>query len=75
MDDFFEELSKHIAKVFEAKDVSLSLINSCLNNDEFLKSQEIGWQEVQSTVKELNQKLSYYVQTVKRIVEKINTLN
>ena len=75
INDFFKELSKHIVKVFEAKDVPLSLINSCLNNDEFLKSQEIGWQEVQSTVRGLNQKFSYYIQTIKSIVEKINLLN
>ena len=74
-DDFFKELSKHIRQVFEAKDVPLLLINSCLNNNDFLKSQEIGWQEVQSTVKDLNQSFSYYVQTVKRLVEKINILN
>ena len=71
MDDFFKELSTHIIKVFKAKGVPLSLVNSCLNDDEFLKSQEIGWQEVQSTVKDLNQSFSYYVQTVKRLVEKI----
>ena len=72
---FFKELSKHIVKVFEAKDVPLPLISSCLNNDEFLKSQEIGWQEVQSTVKDLKQNFSYYVQTIKSLVEKINVLN
>lgn len=71
MDDFFKELSKHIVKVFEAKDVPLSLISSCLNNEEFLRSQEIGWQEVQSTVRGLNQNFSYYVQTIKGLVEKI----
>ena len=69
--NFFDELSKHIVKVFEAKSVPLSLINTCLNSDEFLKSQEIGWQEVQATVKDLNESFSYYVQTVKSIVEKI----
>ena len=72
MENFFKELSKHIVKVFEAKDVPLSLINSCLNSNEFLKLQEIGWLEVQSTVKNLNQNFSYYVQTIKSLVEKIN---
>ena len=71
IDVFFKELSKHIEKVFEAKNVPLSLIDSCLNNDDFLKLQEIGWQEVQSTVKGLNQNFSYYVQTIKAIVKKI----
>ena len=68
---FFKELSKHIVNVFEAKDVPLSLIDSCLNKDDFLTSQEIGWQEVKSTVKGLNQNFSYYVQTIKDIVKKI----
>ncbi len=72
INDFFKELSKHIVKVFEAKNVPLSLIDSCLNSDDFLTSQEIGWQEVQSTVKGLNQNFSYYVQTTKDIVKKIN---
>ncbi|MYE07652.1 MAG: nucleotidyl transferase AbiEii/AbiGii toxin family protein, partial [Oligoflexia bacterium] len=72
IDNFFKELSKHIVKVFEAKSVPLSLIDSCLRSDDFLKSQEIGWQEVESTVKGLNQNFSYYVQTVKDIVRKIN---
>ena len=72
IDDFFKELSKHIVKVFEAKNVPLSLIDSCLRSDDFLKSQEIGWQEVKSTVKGLNQDFSYYVQTIKDIVKKIN---
>ena len=75
VNDFFKELSKHLVKVFEAKGVPLSLINSCLNNDEFLKSQEIGWQEVKSTVRDLDQNFSYYVQTIKGIIEKINILN
>ena len=70
--DFFKELSRHIVKVFKAKEVPLSLIDSCLNSEEFLKSQEIGWQEVQSTVRGLNQKFSYYVQTLKDIVKRIN---
>ena len=69
--DFFKELSKHIVKVFEAKKVSLSFIEYCLKDDEFLKLQEIGWEEVKSTVKELNQDFSYYVQTIKDIVKKI----
>ena len=72
INDFFKELSKHIVKVFQAKEVPLSLIDSCLNSDEFLKSQEIGWQEVKSTVRGLNQNFSYYVQTIKDIVKKIN---
>ena len=71
IDNFFKELSKHIVKVFEAKNVPLSLIDSCLNNDDFLKSQEIGWEEVKSTVKGLNQNFSYYVQTIKDLVKKI----
>ena len=49
----------------------LSLIDSCLGNEDFLKSQEIGWQEVKSTVRGLNQDFSYYVQTIKDIVKKI----
>ena len=71
INNFFKELSKHIVKVFEAKNVPLSLIDSCLNNDDFLKSQEIGWEEVKSTVKGLNQNFSYYVQTIKDIVKKM----
>ena len=43
-----------------------------LNGDDFLKLQEIGWEKVKSTVKGLNQNFSYYVQTVKDIVRKIN---
>ena len=70
--DFFKELSRHIVKVFKAKEVPLSLIEACLNSEEFLKSQEIGWQEVQSTVRGLNQNFSYYVQTLKDIVKRIN---
>ena len=57
--------------MFEAKNVPLSLIDSCLRSDDFLKSQEIGWQEVKSTVKGLDQDFSYYVQTIKDIVKKI----
>ena len=68
---FFKELSKHIGKVFEAKRVPLSFIDFCLNNHEFLKSQEIGWEEVKATVKGLDQDFSYYVQTLKSIVKKI----
>ena len=72
INNFFNELSKHIIKVFAANDVPLSLIDSCLNSDEFLKSQEIGWQEVKSTVRGLNQNFSYYIQTIKDIVKKVD---
>ena len=71
INNFFKELSKHIIKVFEAKNVPLFLIDSCLSNEDFLKSQEIGWEEVKSTVRSLNQNFSYYVQTIKDIVKKI----
>lgn len=75
VNNFFKGLSRHIVKVFEAKKVPLSLIDSCLDNEDFLKSQEIGWQEVQSTVKGLNQSFSYYVQTIKDIVKNIEIKN
>lgn len=74
IDNFFKELSKYIEKVFEIKEVPLSFINSCLYDETFLASQKIGWKEVEITVKNLHQDFSYYVQTVRDIAKKIETL-
>lgn len=71
VESFIDESVQHLEKVFSAKDVPLDLINRCLTEDDFLQIQKIGWQEVESTVQNLNQDFSYYLQTLKDIVSSI----
>jgi hypothetical protein len=71
MNEFLKECSSHIENVFNAKKVPLSLLKEAIEDKDFINSQEIGWEEVKATVRQLNEPFSYYLQTIKSIVAQI----
>ena len=70
-DKFFKNCSIHLENVFKAKEVPLDILEKCLNDEDFLNIQKIGWEEVKATVNILDQPFSYYVQTLKNLIKEV----
>lgn len=64
------ECKDHLAGVFEAKAVSLSILNK-ITKGPFLSRQEVNWEQVKGTVSGKKEKFSFYVQVVDDFIKQI----
>ena len=70
-DVLINDCKRHLHDVFEAKAVSLDLIEKIFE-ESFLNIQKMGWISVESSVSGRLSHFEYYVDTLKALVEKIH---
>jgi len=71
---FLADCRKHLPGIFKAKEVPVELMKKIFDED-FLKLQKDGWRSVVSTVSQKVQDFDYYVETLRLVLNKINTKN
>lgn len=72
VNDFVANLKFHLAPVFLAKEVDLSLLDEIFDSD-FIEVQKTGWSSIKETVDGRIQPFDYYLENLKNLIKKIRT--